>query len=260
MHRISDFKMSGISRKNFVMFRRLCGESTFRNVAIVTNMWGEVNEERGIAREQELASSNILFKPVLDKGGTMLRHLNSKESTDAILQHFLGNHPITLQIQDELVHQNKSVTETAAGAELEEEKQRIVEEQKQKHEEDLRKQREEMERLRQEQEERQRRELEEARRAHEAEMERQRMEQERERQRREEQQRQEAEQRAELQRRLAQEAAARFRQEQEAERRQHQLQEQERRAREERTRLQEEIRRMEHERAHARHDGGCSIF
>lgn len=240
------------------MFRKLCGENTFRNVVIVTNMWSEVNEERGTAREQELASSNILFKPVLDKGAKMLRHSNNKESADAILRHFLDNHPITLQIQDELVHQNMSVAETAAGAQLEEEKQRLLEEERRKHEEELRRQREEAERLAREQDEQRRREIEEARRKHEAAIERQRIQDEEERQRREEEQRRAAEERAALQLRLADEAAARFRQEKEVERIQREKEEQDRRAREERARLQEQVRQAQIE--HERHDGGCSIF
>jgi hypothetical protein len=74
MHRISDVRMGGISTRNFKMFRQLCGESTLRNVVIVTNMWGEVGREVGEAREAELGSDDRFFKPVLDKGAHMLRH------------------------------------------------------------------------------------------------------------------------------------------------------------------------------------------
>jgi RecA-family ATPase len=38
------------------MFHELCGNSTLHNVAIVTNMWGEVTQEVGEAREYELAT------------------------------------------------------------------------------------------------------------------------------------------------------------------------------------------------------------
>jgi hypothetical protein len=80
MHRISDVRMGGISTRNFKMFRQLCGESTLRNVVIVTNMWGEVGREVGEAREAELGSDDRFFKPVLDKGAHMLRHNNDKTS------------------------------------------------------------------------------------------------------------------------------------------------------------------------------------
>ncbi|KAF8150026.1 P-loop containing nucleoside triphosphate hydrolase protein [Crassisporium funariophilum] len=118
IHRISDFRMGGISTRNFKMFRQLCGESTLKNVVIVTNMWGEVSLEVGEAREAELASQDMFFKPVLDKGGQLLRHENSSESAHNILRSIVENHPISLQIQRELVDQKKDISQTAAGEEL----------------------------------------------------------------------------------------------------------------------------------------------
>ena len=44
MHRISDFKMGGISRRNFHMFRSLCGEKTLKNV--VSSAGGTVGRVR----------------------------------------------------------------------------------------------------------------------------------------------------------------------------------------------------------------------
>ena len=66
MHRISDIRMSGVSRRNFSMFRKLCGDSTLGGVTLVTNMWGSISEQEGVARESELRTNNQLFKPVLD--------------------------------------------------------------------------------------------------------------------------------------------------------------------------------------------------
>jgi hypothetical protein len=44
------------------MFHELCGNSTLHNVAIVTNMWGEVTQEVGEAREYELATEeNVVY-------------------------------------------------------------------------------------------------------------------------------------------------------------------------------------------------------
>ncbi|KAJ7476013.1 P-loop containing nucleoside triphosphate hydrolase protein [Mycena latifolia] len=121
MHRISDVRMGGISTRNFKMFRQLCGESTLKNVVIVTNMWGEVGLEVGEAREAELASDERFFKPVLDKGARMLRHDNDAASTQAILHYLVGNQPRALRIQRELVDQGKDISQTAAGEELDRE-------------------------------------------------------------------------------------------------------------------------------------------
>ena len=121
MHRISDFRMGGISRRNFSMFRNLCGDETLGNVVIVTNMWGEVSPEKGAARELELRTDGILFKPVVDKGALMLRHDRTLASAHAILRHIVDNRPKALRIQRELVDEGKDITQTAAGVELDRE-------------------------------------------------------------------------------------------------------------------------------------------
>ncbi|EMD32135.1 hypothetical protein CERSUDRAFT_99815 [Gelatoporia subvermispora B] len=202
MHRISDFRMGGTSKRNFTMFRKLCGDDTLKNVLIVTNMWGEVSAEVGSAREKELAADDILFKPVLEKGARMLRHDNTLSSAHRILSCLINNRPEVLQIQDEVVNKHKDILQTAAATEL----ARELEEQK-------RKQREEMDRVRREheaavaaQQEATRRALEQERARIAAEEARAHAEYERI-QRQQEQARIRAERRArEMQRRLEQEA------------------------------------------------------
>ncbi|KAF9004032.1 P-loop containing nucleoside triphosphate hydrolase protein [Cyathus striatus] len=139
-HRISDFRMGGISTRNFKMFRQLCGESSLKNVVIATNMWGEVSKEVGEAREAELISQDMFFKPVLDKGAQMARNDNTLQSAQAILQQIIGNLPMSLQIQRELVDQKKELSQTAAGVELNKELMEQVE----KHRKELREMQEEM--------------------------------------------------------------------------------------------------------------------
>jgi len=125
-HRISDFRMGGISRRNFSMFRRLCGDSTLKNVVIVTNMWGEVTPEKGEARELELSTDDAFFKPALEKGAVLDRHLHTKESGMRILARVVDNHPLALKIQTELVDEKKALLDTAAGDELNREMKALV--------------------------------------------------------------------------------------------------------------------------------------
>ena len=97
------------------MFRKLCGESTLRNVVIVTNMWGEVDPRVGEAREAELMGKDIFFKPALDKGAQIARNENTVTSARKIIRLVLDNHPLPLRIQEELVNEGKDITETCAG-------------------------------------------------------------------------------------------------------------------------------------------------
>ncbi|KAH9942030.1 P-loop containing nucleoside triphosphate hydrolase protein [Amylocystis lapponica] len=130
IHRISDFRMTGISRRNFSMFRKLCGDDTLKNVIIATNMWSEVSEERGAARELELATDEILFKPVLDLGAQMLRHDNTRASAVEILLQLINNHPRALSIQKQLVDEGRQLEDTDAGEELSREMAELVRKQR----------------------------------------------------------------------------------------------------------------------------------
>ena len=110
--------MSGAPVKNFKMFQKLCGESALQNVVIVTNMWGEVKGQVGEKREAELKGKDIFFKPVLEKGAQMARHKNTTPSAQDILRLILDNHPLPLRIQVELVDEDKEISMTSAGEEL----------------------------------------------------------------------------------------------------------------------------------------------
>lgn len=180
MHRITDTRFSGVSRRNLEMFKKLCGEKTLRNVVLVTNMWGQVDHAKGEAREHELATDTILFKPLLDAGAQMMRHDDTLESAHRILSRFVDNQPEPLAIQREVVDEGKLVEGTSAGVELVDEEAKKFEEVKRQHEEEHRKAREAAEAVAREQEachaaelERMRKETEEqmrrAREAHERE-------------------------------------------------------------------------------------------
>uniref|UniRef100_A0A0W0EZU3 G domain-containing protein n=1 Tax=Moniliophthora roreri TaxID=221103 RepID=A0A0W0EZU3_MONRR len=121
LHRISDVHMGGTSTRNFKLFRELCGESTLNNVVIATNMWGLVDPAMAEAREIELQNEEMFFKPAIEKGATFVRHLNTVESAHSILRPLVGKQPQALQIQTEMVDQQKDIFQTTAGIELQRE-------------------------------------------------------------------------------------------------------------------------------------------
>jgi len=110
--------MGGTSRKNFRMFQKLCGESALENVVIVTNMWGGVDRRAGERREADLKGKEIFFKPALEKGAQMARHLDTVDSAQRILHLILHNPPLPLRIQEEIADEGKDITKTSAGQEL----------------------------------------------------------------------------------------------------------------------------------------------
>jgi hypothetical protein len=120
MQRISDLRVGGSARRDFRMFQELCGEEAYPNVIIVTNMWGTVTAEDGNAREQELATKAIFFKPILDKRAKMLRHDNTRQSAHQIVKNLIDKEPVVLQIQREL-GEGMDITQTAAYKQLDKE-------------------------------------------------------------------------------------------------------------------------------------------
>ena len=140
------------------MFRNLCGESTLKNVVLVTSMWKVDSMDINEARETELSSK--FFKPTLDKGAQMVRHHNTTESAHYILRKIMDNHPVALQIQRELVDEGKDIIDTAAGESINQELQELIV----KHQAELNQLRGEMRRALKDRDKETRRELEETKR------------------------------------------------------------------------------------------------
>ena len=172
IHRISDKRFTGISGRNFKMFRELCGDSTLKNVILVTNMWGDVTQDVGEARENELTTN--FFKPVLDKGAQLARHHNTAQSAHDIIRRIMRNRPIPLQIQRELVDEHKDIIDTAAGEVINKE----LNEQIRRHQAELKTVQEEMMKALKEKDEETRQELEEETRKLQEQMDRMRMDSE----------------------------------------------------------------------------------
>ena len=113
IHRISGYRFAGIAGQNFKRFRDLCGDTTLKNVVVVTNMWGDVSPEDGAVHESELFS--VFFKPAFEKGAQMARHYNTAQSAHEIIRRIMMNHPVVLQIQRELVDEHRGIIDTSAG-------------------------------------------------------------------------------------------------------------------------------------------------
>lgn len=135
--------MGGVSLRNLRMFRKLCGEDALENVVVVTTRWDDVPEndrETMENRENELMKTpGKFFQPLIAAGGQFLRHDNAEGSARRIVETFLKNHPIALQIQIEM-RDGKTLEETAAGSELAAELKKLMD----KHSREMKDLKEEM--------------------------------------------------------------------------------------------------------------------
>ena len=119
-------KMRGTTRRNLDMFNQLCGDKALSNVFLGTTKWGEVDENVGKKREQELAEN--FFNGMTASGSKVLRFYRTEEAAQSFLDAILGqlqfgrNEEIlndnVLRIQSEIVDRDWRIPETAAGKEL----------------------------------------------------------------------------------------------------------------------------------------------
>ncbi|KAL4062287.1 hypothetical protein V8B97DRAFT_354517 [Scleroderma yunnanense] len=133
LHRISDTRVGGTSKRNIRIFQKLCGQDSLKNVVIVTTMWDKVTQEEGLRREQELMFSDNLFKPILDGGAILMRHDGTQQSAHDVIKHLFKLESTVPQIVRELVIEKRNLLDTEAGMELQKEVRDVL----QKHQRDL---------------------------------------------------------------------------------------------------------------------------
>ncbi|CZR62288.1 uncharacterized protein PAC_12185 [Phialocephala subalpina] len=165
-HRIIDPRMSGSAKKNLHMFKALCGSEQFSNIILVTTMWEKVSRKEGQAREKELRETEEFWGLMVQQGSRMERHDNTTKSAKKIVKWFVEKKRVELDIQNEIVKQDRELYDTAAGKTLEsellQERERSGREQakaKAAHERALQQQKEELAKIMREQEKQARREV-----------------------------------------------------------------------------------------------------
>lgn len=122
LHRITDPRFSGSALKNLRVLEKLCGPSNFGSVVFATTMWGNVPRQADGAiapallnREAELAKPEFWGR-MLQGGSRVRRHMGTLESAREIVGMLVTeNLDVQLDIQRELVDENKTLDETEAG-------------------------------------------------------------------------------------------------------------------------------------------------
>ena len=111
----------GSTRRNIDMFHQICGDKALASVVLGTTNWGEVGEDVGKHREQQLAKT--LWNHKTSSGSRILRFDKTQESAVALVDAILGQlksreEDNVLQIQTELVELERRIPETAAGKKM----------------------------------------------------------------------------------------------------------------------------------------------
>ncbi|CUS09747.1 unnamed protein product [Tuber aestivum] len=133
LHPITHSRMEGSSLRNLRMFRSLCGQKALENVLLTTTQWSNVDPGEGGLRETSLRQNQDFWGGLIDKGATLERFDGTRESGLRIIHRLIPNERKPLDIQEQIVEQNRTLFETDAG-------QRINEEliaQEKRHEEEI---------------------------------------------------------------------------------------------------------------------------
>ncbi|CAE6472296.1 unnamed protein product, partial [Rhizoctonia solani] len=122
LHRISDIRVGGISRRTFQILRGLCGQDTLSNVLIVTNMWSDPPTAKEIHNEKQLRENPKFFQPAIAAGARMVRR-PQKDSNSAhdIIRMLLDKPPVVMKIQRQIVDERTGFYATDAAMVLGEE-------------------------------------------------------------------------------------------------------------------------------------------
>lgn len=131
MQALTDRRMYGSTLRNLKMFRQLCGDEPLQNVILTTTGWG-VSEKAGemdkaIANEDQLRTDRDFWQPMIKHGSRMARFEDTRESALEIIMSLVDKEPVVLQIQHELVDEDKHLIDTAAGATVNEEIKKLEE-------------------------------------------------------------------------------------------------------------------------------------
>jgi hypothetical protein len=113
LHRITDVRFPRSAVKTLDIFKEICGETALKNVVLATTRWKRVKERDGVQREQNLCEH--FWKDMLDKGSQMVRYHGDRDSAKGIIAGLIGKSTVVLDLQHELVEQEKPLSQTKAG-------------------------------------------------------------------------------------------------------------------------------------------------
>lgn len=114
VHRITDQRFQQSDVKSLKILELICGHNALSNVALVTNMWHNIDRFAGQKRKEELCRG--FWAPLIGKGAAVHGFDGTEASARYIIGQLLGKREMVLQIHEELLDEDMSLGDTKAGA------------------------------------------------------------------------------------------------------------------------------------------------
>ncbi|KAK5227653.1 hypothetical protein LTR47_008696 [Exophiala xenobiotica] len=119
LHRILDVRLGGTSMRNLRMFKKLVGEENLSSIVLATTFWEQTDPNAGERRENQLRVNEEFWGKMVASGSRMFRHNQGVYSGTQILNYLLGlEGKPKYDIQVDMVDKKKGLDQTAAGAEV----------------------------------------------------------------------------------------------------------------------------------------------
>lgn len=127
LHRITEPRFQGSAKRNLRMFQQLCGTKNLGSVILATTHWSDKEgkrypEDEGQRKVKQLIETEEFWGGMVARGSRVERHDGTKESARNIISNLVDRKiRVVLDIQKQLVDQNKSLEDTDAGQALQSE-------------------------------------------------------------------------------------------------------------------------------------------
>ena len=105
--------MTASALLSYDVFHSICGQNAASRVMMATSHWDTVGSVAGEVREKELVER--WWKDILEQGAGYQRIEEPERDIVGMIERLLENHAISIQIQEELVDNDKRIAETEAG-------------------------------------------------------------------------------------------------------------------------------------------------
>ncbi|KAM0429266.1 hypothetical protein ACHAPT_006480 [Fusarium lateritium] len=119
LHKITENRMTGSSLTYLNLLQSLIGHDALRNVILVTTMWNKLRDQdrrEAVQREQELIDK--YWNPMIDKGSYTAQFDGTADSAFALVFQLANKESVVLDIQKQLVDQDRPLLDTSAGTVL----------------------------------------------------------------------------------------------------------------------------------------------
>ena len=127
MHRITDARVDGPIQRNLRMLGELYGDTSAKNIVLVTTMWDKARSEEASKREDGLKTR--YWNALLYHRASVARFHNDQDSAWKIIDQVAGRDRAAVLLQEEMVTLGSNLNRTNAGKALYRDLQGLLEKQ-----------------------------------------------------------------------------------------------------------------------------------